>query len=782
MSTAKVHCRYEYIGTILMAFLVAMLMTGPAWATDPTSATSSAYGEQVQLSLLPLLGKTLTASSGPSPTATGSAPPSYNQQGTLANANVAGPTGVGTFLTTGVITVAADSQVPAADQVHGRAEVNNAALSAVGLLSLGAGEISSDASITGTCGTSLTPAGVTQITGATLGGLVGAHASIDPSPAANSVVVNLLGVKIIANEQVISGDGINNESISVNALHITLDNSVLSLVGALTGDVVIGHSQASLVCGSAAPVSADLSVTVTPNTPVGTIGVDFRYNITVSNAGPVSTGGVVLTDSLPTGVTLVSAIPSQGTCSGTTSITCALGTLTAGGDSTVAISVLPTSTDPQVNVATVTGDAPDPDPSNNTVMTTTGINPLPGGPTADLTIVCTQTPNPDIVGSPITYSCTVTNHGPDDAPGVQIVDTLPAGVSLVSASSSQGDCSGSTIITCGLGTVKNGGTATITIIGNPTQTGTIIDQVVVSSGATDPNPSGNTVTITTTINPVATIPCSPSATILCIDDQPGDKRFAVSVGFNTVQGTKHSGFGHPAALTVSDTTHGGLFWFFDSFNPEMMIKVLNACSTNHKFWVFYSAGTNVGLTTTVTDTETGTTKVYTNTDLIPAPPLEDTQAFSCTDADNKAAAAPSAAKPVPPTPPLLADSTRPQSTSCVTGSGTLCIAGRFLVAVTYSTSQNGGKHGAGTPVDISDLGFDRGGVFWFFDASNPEMLIKVLDACALEGTYWVFYSATTNVGLTVTVTDTVTGNVSVFANRDLTPAPVTLDTRALSCN
>ena len=65
----------------------------------------------------------------------------------------------------------------------------------------------------------------------------------------------------------------------------------------------------------------------------------------------------------------------------------------------------------------------------------------------------------------------------------------------------------------------------------------------------------------------------------------------------------------------------------------MLVKVLNACSFNQKFWVFYSAGTDVGLTVTVRDTETGRTRTYTNPVGTAARPVQDTAAFPCSAAD-----------------------------------------------------------------------------------------------------------------------------------------------------
>jgi hypothetical protein len=79
-------------------------------------------------------------------------------------------------------------------------------------------------------------------------------------------------------------------------------------------------------------------------------------------------------------------------------------------------------------------------------------------------------------------------------------------------------------------------------------------------------------------------------------------------------------------------------------------------------------------------------------------------------------------------------------------------------------------------------GHHPGGLFWFFDSANPEILVKVLNGCALTNHYWVFYAATTNVGFTLTVTDTQTGNRFLRVNPDeVTSVPVQ-DTFALPCN
>ena len=121
--------------------------------------------------------------------------------------------------------------------------------------------------------------------------------------------------------------------------------------------------------------------------------------------------------------------------------------------------------------------------------------------------------------------------------------------------------------------------------------------------------------------------CTPDATTLCIDDQPGDRRFRVTMQFSNNQG---SGSSNAIPLTSLGVTRGGLFWIGSQGNPEMLIKVLNGCSTGlNSYWVFYAATTNQGLVTTVTDTETGRVWTRTNPQGTAAAPVQDTRAFPC---------------------------------------------------------------------------------------------------------------------------------------------------------
>jgi hypothetical protein len=121
--------------------------------------------------------------------------------------------------------------------------------------------------------------------------------------------------------------------------------------------------------------------------------------------------------------------------------------------------------------------------------------------------------------------------------------------------------------------------------------------------------------------------CVPSDTVLCVDDTAGDRRFQVTVSFHT---GSLSGDGQEIPLAPLGVIHGGLFWFFGPDNPEMLFKMVNGCVLNSHFWIFISAGTNVGFTVHVFDTVTGHTRTYHNPDDTAAVPIQDTSALTCT--------------------------------------------------------------------------------------------------------------------------------------------------------
>lgn len=115
---------------------------------------------------------------------------------------------------------------------------------------------------------------------------------------------------------------------------------------------------------------------------------------------------------------------------------------------------------------------------------------------------------------------------------------------------------------------------------------------------------------------------------------------------------------------------------------------------------------------------------------------------------------------------------------CAISSSVLCLNdGRFRVELVWRSATGGG------PANPVPLAFaPDSGLFFFVDPFNLEMLIKVLEACGINNQYWVFFAATTNVELILTVTDTQTGRVKVYFNPLDNPAAPVQDTNAFSCS
>ena len=115
-------------------------------------------------------------------------------------------------------------------------------------------------------------------------------------------------------------------------------------------------------------------------------------------------------------------------------------------------------------------------------------------------------------------------------------------------------------------------------------------------------PQGLTLVSARTDPRAATGGCTADAGRLCL--QGG--RFAVTAEWKDFQG--HTGNGTAVGLT-GDT---GYFWFFSPGNVEVVAKVLDGRAVNDKFWLFYGALSSVEYTLTVTDTQTGSVRMYEN--------------------------------------------------------------------------------------------------------------------------------------------------------------------------
>jgi len=132
--------------------------------------------------------------------------------------------------------------------------------------------------------------------------------------------------------------------------------------------------------------------------------------------------------------------------------------------------------------------------------------PLPPVLQADLSISKSADIDPIVAGNTLTYTTTVNNAGPDDAQNVVVTDTLPAGVTFVSTSGCAEDPNG--VPPCSLGTITAGGSAqyTVTVTVDSGTSGTITNQVAVTTTTEDPNSGNNAITEDTTVSPPDMMP------------------------------------------------------------------------------------------------------------------------------------------------------------------------------------------------------------------------------------------------------------------------------------
>jgi hypothetical protein len=111
-----------------------------------------------------------------------------------------------------------------------------------------------------------------------------------------------------------------------------------------------------------------------------------------------------------------------------------------------------------------------------------------------------------------------------------------------------------------------------------------------------------------------------TATSLCLHD-----RFKVTARFRV--GAQNTAEGQ--AQTVSSLFEGsGIFWFFDVQNWELMIKALNGCGLNNRFWIFNAGITNLYFRIEVLDVTKGVQRIYFNYPGPPAPAITDTDALA----------------------------------------------------------------------------------------------------------------------------------------------------------
>jgi uncharacterized repeat protein (TIGR01451 family) len=180
-----------------------------------------------------------------------------------------------------------------------------------------------------------------------------------------------------------------------------------------------------------------IGVTATPE-PVS-FGSNITYTITVTNfSATQSATGVIVTNTLPAGVIFVNATASQGTCATDAfrHVIADLGTVpTNAPGANITIVATVNNYGYLTNTATVALNEFDTARSKNTATVVSTVL------AANLAVSQLAAPLPATPNNPLTYFITVTNLGPFAATSVTVTDALPAGVTFVTAATTQGSCS-----------------------------------------------------------------------------------------------------------------------------------------------------------------------------------------------------------------------------------------------------------------------------------------------------------------------------------------------------
>lgn len=252
--------------------------------------------------------------------------------------------------------------------------------------------------------------------------------------------------------------------------------------------------------------------------------------------------------------------------------------------------------------------------------------------------------------------------------------------------------------------------------------------------------------------------CVADEQTLCLNQT----RFEVKVAWRDFGG--NTGAGHSSGLTGD----AGYFWFFSQNNIEVMIKVLDGRYINDHWWVFFGALSTVEYTVTVRDTFTGESRSYYNppTVLASVGDIEALPGYEVTPLVSNDAIADSmdTGTRIPPSVP--AGDLWSKEGDCISVNQAFCVQnGRFRVEAVWTTATGSGLGQAQALTTET-------GIFWFFNSNNVELVVKVLDGRAINGHWWVFFGALSDVNYTVKVTDTVTGDIKTYHNDQGTLASV----------
>lgn len=239
------------------------------------------------------------------------------------------------------------------------------------------------------------------------------------------------------------------------------------------------------------------------------LGSNFSYTLSVSNNGPATATGVVVSDDLPAQLAYVS--DTCGASFVAPTLTWTIGSMANAASQMCTVNVSVVSGGAISNTASVTSSSNDPTPGNDSATAVVTGAPLDVDLALDKTVMGSSTVE---FGRTVSYLLSVSNAGPGDADGVIVTDSLPAGLSYLS-----NDCGASYLapsLTWTIGTLANAASVQCTLVATVANLGPISNSATVTTTSNDPNAGNDLATaVISGVTPIA-VPSNTARALLTL--------------------------------------------------------------------------------------------------------------------------------------------------------------------------------------------------------------------------------------------------------------------------
>lgn len=312
---------------------------------------------------------------------------------------------------------------------------------------------------------------------------------------------------VICNLGSVTGDGLGNPVTNIDLVIRSSAATGGTLAFTATGSTSSADTNPandSLTQNTTINDGADLVTSVSDSSDPVIAGSNLTYTITAQNLGPNDAASVSVVNTLPVGMSYVSASGAGWSCGvAGQNVTCTRASINDGASApniSIVGQIIGAINGTITNVVAISATTGDPVPNNNTTTEDTLVDVG-----ADLTITKTAS-SPVIGGGAVTFTLAPRNNGPFEAATVVVTDTIPGNVAYVSATgigwscSHSGELLGGTV-TCNRAAYSVGASNDITIGATAPATGGFTNNASISSATADPTPGNNSDTSVSTVVP-----------------------------------------------------------------------------------------------------------------------------------------------------------------------------------------------------------------------------------------------------------------------------------------